>query len=113
MDKLNLEHEVNLLRAVHGIPNVVSLVKSWDVQYGGKGDCTSNIRQHMIIRNRLPPAPIYYNRVHCRMLLTPCGLPLTYVESATELVRIFKHLLVGEFLSYLSKFFVMIDTRSS
>jgi hypothetical protein len=73
--------------------------------------CTSNICQH--ISNRLLPAPIYYNRIHRRMLLTPCGLPVTNVKSVTELVCVFRDLVVGEFLSYLSKFFIMTDTCSS
>ena len=110
VDEDNLEHEVNLLRAVEGIQNVVHLVKFWDVRYNKNRDCTSNIRQHI---KQLPPAPVYYNRIHRRMLLTPCGLPVTNVGSVTELVSVFRDLVVGEFFSYLSKFFVMTDTRSS
>jgi hypothetical protein len=47
------------------------------------------------------------------MLLTPCGLPLTDFKSVTELVNVFRDLVVGEFLSYLSRFFVMTVTPSS
>ena len=107
VDAENLEHEVTLLQAVKGVPNVVSLVKYWDVQYAGQTDCTSRIREH------LPAALIYSNKVHRRMLLTPCGLPLTDFKSVTELVNVFRDLVVGEFLSYLSRFFVMTVTPSS
>jgi hypothetical protein len=111
VDAENLEHEVTLLQAVKGVPNVVSLVKYWDVQYAGQTDCTSRIREH--VREHLPAAPIYSNKVHRRMLLTPCGLPLTDFKSVTELVNVFRDLVVGEFLSYLSRFFVMTVTPSS
>lgn len=107
----NLEHKVTLLQAVKGIPNVVTLVKYWDVQYARQTDCTLRIHEH--VRKLLPAAPIYSNKVHHCMLLTPCGLPLMDFKSVTELVNVFRDLVVGKFLSYLSRFFVMTVTPSS
>ncbi|KAG1853681.1 hypothetical protein F4604DRAFT_1933107 [Suillus subluteus] len=60
VDAENLDHEVTLLQAVHGIPNVVSLKKYWDDQYAGQTDCTERIREH--ISENLPEAPIYSNK---------------------------------------------------
>jgi hypothetical protein len=111
VDAENLDHEVTLLRAVDGIPNVVSLKKYWDIQYAGQTDCTERIREH--ISENLPESPIYSNKVHRRMLLTPCGLPLTTFKSLPELVNIFRDLIVGEFLSCLLKVFVMTAATSS
>ncbi|KAG1847304.1 hypothetical protein DFJ58DRAFT_730184 [Suillus subalutaceus] len=71
----NLDHEVMLLRAVNGIPNVVSLEKYWDVQYAGQTDCTERIREH--ISENLPEAPIYSNK------------------SLPELVNVFRDLIIA------------------
>ncbi|KAG0697849.1 hypothetical protein DFH29DRAFT_1003401 [Suillus ampliporus] len=93
VDAGSLDHEVTLLQAVDGIPNVVSLKKYWDVQYAGQSDCTSRIHEH--IHEYLPEAPIYSNKVHRRMLLTPCGLPLMTFKSLPELVNVFRDLIVA------------------
>jgi hypothetical protein len=85
--------------------------KYWDVQYAGQTDCTERIHKH--ISENLPEALIYSNKVHCHMLLTPCGLPLTTFKSLPELVNIFRDLIIGEFLSCLLKFFVMTAATSS
>ena len=106
---LTVEDEVTLLRLVDSVPNVVRLVKSWDVKHDGLLQSTSKIREHMGV---LPDELIHYNKVHRRMLLTPCGLLLTTFKSVTELVSVFRDLVVGEFL-YLSRFFTMTDVRSS
>ncbi|KAG2338455.1 hypothetical protein BDR05DRAFT_1004158 [Suillus weaverae] len=87
VDTESLDHEVTLLCAVDGIPNVVTLKKYWDVQYAGQSDCTPMIREH--IHEYLPEAPIYSNKVQRRMLLTPCGLLLTTFKSLPELVDVF------------------------
>ncbi|KAG1787145.1 uncharacterized protein HD556DRAFT_1449074 [Suillus plorans] len=60
VDAENLDHEVMLLQAVDGIPNVVSLKKYWDVQYAGQSDCTARICEH--ISKYLLEAPIYSNK---------------------------------------------------
>ncbi|KAG1893891.1 uncharacterized protein F5891DRAFT_1256818 [Suillus fuscotomentosus] len=93
VDAENLDHEVTLLHAVDGIPNVVSLKKYWDVQYAGQTDCTERIREH--ISENLPESPIYSNKVHRRMLLTPCGLLLTTFKSLPELVNVFRDLIIA------------------
>ncbi|KAG2158270.1 uncharacterized protein EDB93DRAFT_1100481 [Suillus bovinus] len=89
----NLDHEVTLLWAVDGILNVVSLEKYWGIQYAGQTDCTERIREH--ISENLLEAPIYSNKVHHHMLLTPCGLPLTTFKSLPELVNVFRDLIVA------------------
>ncbi|KAG2743049.1 hypothetical protein P692DRAFT_20681465, partial [Suillus brevipes Sb2] len=85
-----IEQEVNFLRAVDGVPNVVQLVKYWDVEYGGHIDST--IRDHVC--DYLPESPIFTNKIHRRMLLTPCGLPLTSFKSVPELVNVFLDLVI-------------------
>jgi hypothetical protein len=47
VDAENLDHEVTLLCAVDGIPNVVSLKKYWDVQYARQTYCTEKIYKHI------------------------------------------------------------------
>lgn len=83
--------EIDLLRAVEGIPNVVQLVKHWDVLYDGRPDSTSHIRAHC-------PTFSFERRIHRRILLTPCGLPLTHFSDLPELVGVFRDLVVGEFI---------------
>ncbi|KAG2354986.1 hypothetical protein BDR07DRAFT_1493784 [Suillus spraguei] len=36
-------HEVDVLKRVKGIPNVVQLIDHWDVQFNGEPDCTAHI----------------------------------------------------------------------
>jgi hypothetical protein len=96
-----IEQEVNCLRAVNGVPNVVQLVKYWDVEYGRHINNTSKIYNH--IHNHLPTSLVFTNKIHHHMLLTPCGLLLTNFKSVPELVNVFLDLVVGEFLWYLPK----------
>lgn len=110
VDADKLEQEVDFLRAVDGVPNVVRLRKYWDVKYDGRVDSTSHIRDH--VRDHLPDSPIYTNKIHRRMLLTPCGLPLTNFKSIPELVNVFRDLVVGEFPWWSPKFLVLKDTGS-
>ena len=93
VDEKTLEHEVELLKAVEGVPNVVQLKKCWDVMYNGKRDSTSTIREHI--------DSTYPAKVHRRMLLTPCGLPLTSATSVAQLVSVFQDLVIGAFFLYL------------
>ena len=90
VDAAQIENEVTLLRMVAGIPNVVQLVKYWDVVFDGQPDSTSRIRAHCTSFK-------FENKFHRRMLLTPCGLPLKSFKSVTELVEVFRHLVLGEF----------------
>jgi hypothetical protein len=94
VDETSLEHEVKLLKMVEDVPNVVHLVKHWNVKYRGVCDSTWNIRSH------LPDLLVHPTKIHRRMLLTPCGLPLKNVKSVPELVDVFRDLVVGEFLLY-------------
>jgi len=93
VDEEALEHEVELLKAVEGVPNVVQLKKYWDVMYNGKRDSTSTIRKHIDLT--------YPAKVHRRMLFTPCGLPLTSATSVAQLVSVFQDLVIGAFYIYL------------
>ncbi|KAG2046067.1 hypothetical protein BDR06DRAFT_1039775 [Suillus hirtellus] len=88
-----LDHKVTLLKAVHSIQNVVQLVKYWDIKFGGEVDTTLRIHTH--IRDHLPSSPIYVNKVHCHMLLTPCGLPLMSFMSLPELLNVFQDIVVA------------------
>ncbi|KAG1743536.1 hypothetical protein EDD22DRAFT_958776 [Suillus occidentalis] len=80
--------EIDLLKAVEGIPNVVQLVKHWDVLYDGRPDSTSHIRAHC-------PTFNFERRIHQRILLTPCGVLLTHFSDLPELVRVFRDLVVA------------------
>ncbi|KAG1837090.1 hypothetical protein F4604DRAFT_1692459 [Suillus subluteus] len=93
VDAESLEHEVEVLDQIRGVPNVVQLVKYWDVKYEGQPDCTSSIREYL--GGCLPGAPVCQKKIHRRMLLTPCGLPLTTFKSLSELVDVFKDLVVA------------------
>jgi len=106
VDVEKIFHESDVLKTVSDIPNVVRLVKCWNVQYDGRDDETAWIR-----RKVLSSESISGNRIHRRMLLTPCGEPLmTGFKDVPELVRAFRDLVIGVFLLYLPKdFFVIID----
>jgi hypothetical protein len=94
VDETSLEHEAKLLKMVEGVPNVVQLVKHWNVEYHGARDSTWTIRSH------LPDPLVHSTKTHLRMLLTPCGLPLTSIKSVPELVDVCRDLVVGESLLY-------------
>jgi len=81
--------EIQLLKAVEGIPNVVQLKKYWDVLYDGKPDSTSRIRSHCSTFK-------FETKIHRRILLTPCGVPLTHFNDVPELIGVFRDLVVGE-----------------
>jgi hypothetical protein len=81
--------EIQLLKAVEGIPNVVQLKKYWDVLYDGKPDSTSCIRSHCLTFK-------FETKIHQRILLTPCRVPLTHFNDVPELIRVFRDLVVGE-----------------
>jgi len=96
VDAERIDYESDLLKTVSDIPNVVRLVKCWNVQYNGCVDETAWIRQAY---GHLSDKPISNNRIHRRMLLTPCGLPLTMnFKDVPELVSAFYDLVIGEFL---------------
>ncbi|KAG2125466.1 uncharacterized protein EDB93DRAFT_1110135 [Suillus bovinus] len=80
--------EIDFLKAVEGIQNVVQLVKYWDVLYDGQPNSTSLIHSHC-------QTFAFQKRIHCRILLTPCGLPLTQFSDIPELIGVFHDLLIG------------------
>ena len=92
VDEAKKTHEVDILKMVAGIPNVVTLVDEWDVMYDGKPDSTSNIRQQ---GGSLPGG--HCNRCHRRILLTPCGRSLSTFSSKFQLLSVFRDLVIGEF----------------
>ncbi|KAG1829056.1 hypothetical protein DFJ58DRAFT_737484 [Suillus subalutaceus] len=75
--------EIQLLKAVEGIPNVVQLKKYWDVLYDGKPDSTSRIRSHCSTFK-------FETKIHRRILLTPCGVPLTHFNDVPRVNRAHK-----------------------
>ena len=111
VDEKTIENEVNFLEMVKDIPGVVHLEKRWDVKFNGHRDSTSIIRDRVC--NSLPDALIFHNKVHRRMLLTPCGRPLTSFRDVPEFLSVFRDFVVSEFLLCLSKFFVTISICSS
>ncbi|KAG1900142.1 uncharacterized protein F5891DRAFT_980435 [Suillus fuscotomentosus] len=80
VDAANLDHEVMLLQAVDGIPNVVTLKKYWDAQYAGQTDCTSRIREHI------------YSSSHA---IDPLRTSLTTFNSIPEVVNVFQDLVIA------------------
>ncbi|KAG2125258.1 hypothetical protein BD769DRAFT_1668989 [Suillus cothurnatus] len=84
---------VECLWAVNGVPNMVQLVKYWDVEYAGCVDNTSKICNH--VHNHLLDSLIFTNKIHQCMLLTPCGFLLTTFKSVPELVNVFLDLVVA------------------
>jgi hypothetical protein len=94
VEEVKKRHEVDILNMVAGTPNVVTLVDEWDVMYDGEPDSTSRIRQRT---GSLPAADGYCNRFHRRMLLTPCGKPLSTFSSKSQLLSVFRDLVIGEF----------------
>jgi hypothetical protein len=93
-------HEVNVLERVKGIPNVVQLVDHWDVMYDGQPDCTARIRERY---QRSDPDDRgdhrFCNRFHRRLVMTPCGDPLSDFGSRKELICAFRDFVIGEFTS--------------
>ncbi|KAG2086481.1 hypothetical protein BD769DRAFT_1681117 [Suillus cothurnatus] len=46
VDEAKKDHEEKVLEIVQGIPNVVTLIAAWDVEYEGESDSTLHIRNH-------------------------------------------------------------------
>ncbi|KAG1896301.1 uncharacterized protein F5891DRAFT_1193326 [Suillus fuscotomentosus] len=80
--------EIQLLKAVKGIPNIAQLKKYWDVLYNGKPDSTSHIRSHCSTFK-------FEKKIHQCILLTPCGVPLTHFNNVPELIGVFCDLIVA------------------
>ncbi|KAG0693229.1 hypothetical protein DFH29DRAFT_1040205 [Suillus ampliporus] len=80
-------HETTILEMVKGIPNVVQLIDHWDACYEGEPDCTARIcsQYDMDHRDNLT----FCNRFHRRILLSPCGQPLSKFSSRRELLTAF------------------------
>ncbi|KAG1762199.1 hypothetical protein EDD22DRAFT_953352 [Suillus occidentalis] len=89
-------HKVNVLERVKGIPNVVQLVDHWDVMYDGQPDCTARIRERY---QRSDPDNRgdhrFCNQFHQRLVMTPCGDPLSDFGSRKELICAFRDFVVA------------------
>ena len=94
VDENKKRHEVDVLKMLAGTPNVVALVDEWDVIYDGEPDSTSRIRRH---GGPLHVPEDYCNRCHRRILLTPCGKPLSTFSSKLQLLNVFHDFVTGEF----------------
>ncbi|KAG1725084.1 uncharacterized protein EDB91DRAFT_1254944 [Suillus paluster] len=86
-------HEATILEMVKGIPNVVQLIDHWDVYYEGEPDCTARIRSQYDTNHRDDLA--FCNRFHRRILLSPCGQPLSKFSSRQELLTAFHAFVVA------------------
>ncbi|KAG1736389.1 uncharacterized protein EDB91DRAFT_1083357 [Suillus paluster] len=89
VDEAKKDHEEKVLEMVRGIPNVVTLVATWDVEYEGEPDSTLRIHN----RHR-KFSPEFRCKYHQRMLLTPCGEPLSTFSTKRELISAFRDLIV-------------------
>ncbi|KAG1860037.1 hypothetical protein F4604DRAFT_1684423 [Suillus subluteus] len=99
VDEAKKDHEEKVLEIVWGIPNVVTLVAAWDVEY--KGESNSTLR----IRNRHgKSSPGFRCKYHQRMLLTPCGELLSIFSTKRELISTFRDFVVGGFLLLMFEF---------
>ncbi|KAG2101103.1 uncharacterized protein F5147DRAFT_776831 [Suillus discolor] len=81
--------EIQLLKVVEGILNVVQLKKYWDVLYNGKPDSTSHIHSHCSTFK-------FDKKIHQHILLTPCRVPLMHFNDVPELIGVFHDLVVGK-----------------
>ncbi|KAG2099254.1 uncharacterized protein F5147DRAFT_814342 [Suillus discolor] len=93
VEELKKMHEPTVLRMVKGIPNIVELIDDWDVYYEGQPDCTARIREIYDQDQRDDTA--FCNRFHRRLLLSPCGEPLSQFSSRTELIVAFRHFVIA------------------
>jgi hypothetical protein len=94
VDKEKKDHEEKVLEIVRGIPNVVTLIAAWDVEYKGESDSTLRIRNH---HGKFSPS--FCCKYHRHMLLTPCGELLLTFLSKQELISAFRDFVVGGSLS--------------
>lgn len=90
VDEAKKDHEERVLEIVRGIPNVVTLVDAWDVEYEGKPDSTLRIRN---LHGTFSPG--FRCKYHWRLLLTPCGEPLSTYSTKRELISAFRDFVVA------------------
>ncbi|KAG2114937.1 kinase-like domain-containing protein [Suillus cothurnatus] len=90
VDEAKKDHEEKVLEIVRGIPNVVTLIAAWDVEYEGESDSTLRIRNR---HGKFSPG--FRCKYHRRMLLTPCGEPLSTFSSKRELISAFRDFVVA------------------
>ncbi|KAG2740863.1 hypothetical protein P692DRAFT_20684076, partial [Suillus brevipes Sb2] len=90
VDEAHKDHEEKVLELVRGTPNVVTLVAAWDVEYEGESDSTMRIRQH-----HGKTSPGFHCKYHRRMLMTPCGEPLSKYSTKRELLIAFRDFVVA------------------
>lgn len=91
VDEAKKDHEERILEIVRGIPNVVTLVAAWDVEYEGESDSTLRIRK----RHGGKFSPGLRCKYRRRMLLTPCGEPLSAFSTKRELISAFRDFVVA------------------
>ncbi|KAG2336032.1 hypothetical protein BDR05DRAFT_1006233 [Suillus weaverae] len=84
VDGAHKDHKEKVLELVRGIPNVVTLVAAWDVEFKGESDSTLHIRQH-----HGKTTPGFHCKYHWCMLLTPCGELLSTYSTKRELLSAF------------------------
>jgi hypothetical protein len=84
VDEAKKDHEEKVLEIVRGIPNVVTLIAAWDVEYEGESDSTLRLRN---CHSKFSPG--FHCKYHQRMLLTPCGELLSTFSSKRELISAF------------------------
>jgi hypothetical protein len=99
VDKEKKDHEEKVLEIVRGIPNVVTLIAAWDVEYKGESDSTLHIHNR---HGKFSPG--FCCKYHQRMLLTPCGELLSTFSSKRELISAFQDFIVGGFLPLMFEF---------
>ncbi|KAG0691624.1 hypothetical protein DFH29DRAFT_1010601 [Suillus ampliporus] len=86
-------HETTILEMVKGIPNVIQFMDHWDVCYEGEPDCTAHIRSQYDTDHW--DNLTFCNRFHRRILLFPCGQPLSKFSSRRELLTAFHAFVVA------------------
>ncbi|KAG2048989.1 hypothetical protein BDR06DRAFT_975577 [Suillus hirtellus] len=88
-DKKN--HEEDVLNRVRGIPNVVTLIEAWDVEYQNEPDSTSHIHDcHGASRSIA-----FHCKFHWQMFLYPCREPLMKFTSKRELLLAFHDFVIA------------------
>jgi len=90
VDEAKKDHKEKVLEMVRGIPNVVTLIAAWDVEYDGEPDSTLHICH---CHRKFSPG--FRCKYHRRMLLTPCGELLSTYSTKRELISAFCDFVVG------------------
>jgi len=87
----HLSHKVEMMKAVNGIPSVPTLIDHWEVELlSNIPDITS---RYWAEKDK---ASMKGNRAHVRIVMSPCGRPLTKFRTKRELVTCIRDVLVGK-----------------